>query len=273
MTLLVRDEADILETHLRYHLNNGIDAILITDNGSVDGTRELAADFVGQGVVDVIDEPEQNYAQSEWVTRMAHLAATRFDADGVVHADADEFFVAPSNSLKAAIEHNLRQSFAFRVERMDFVPFNRPEKRSPPEEMVYRKVESLTWKGTPLPPKLIHRSDPDIIVSQGNHNASSVHIKGALPICENILIYHYPIRSYRHFQQKAINGGSAYLANDSANPNMGQRWKTWYQMYLDGQLPDEYTNIQSYSAERLRKALDESELIEDRLLADLLQVQ
>ena len=37
MTLLVRDEEDIVEDHLVYHLNQGVDFVIATDNNSVDG--------------------------------------------------------------------------------------------------------------------------------------------------------------------------------------------------------------------------------------------
>ena len=41
LTLLCRDEADILESMLRFHLAQGVDRIIATDNGSVDGSLEI----------------------------------------------------------------------------------------------------------------------------------------------------------------------------------------------------------------------------------------
>ena len=40
MTLLVRDEEDILDANLRYHLDQGVEHVFVTDNLSADGTRD-----------------------------------------------------------------------------------------------------------------------------------------------------------------------------------------------------------------------------------------
>lgn len=34
MTLLVRNEADVIETNLEYHLAQGVDFVIVTDHGS-----------------------------------------------------------------------------------------------------------------------------------------------------------------------------------------------------------------------------------------------
>ena len=40
MTLLVRDERDILEQHLAFHFAAGVDEVIVTDHASTDGTEE-----------------------------------------------------------------------------------------------------------------------------------------------------------------------------------------------------------------------------------------
>ena len=39
MTLLARDERDIVEQHLAFHLAAGVDLVIVTDHASSDGTR------------------------------------------------------------------------------------------------------------------------------------------------------------------------------------------------------------------------------------------
>ena len=47
MTLPVRDEADIVDCNLAYHLARGVDAVIVTDHRSQDGTRERLEAWAG----------------------------------------------------------------------------------------------------------------------------------------------------------------------------------------------------------------------------------
>ena len=75
LTLLCRDEADILESMLRFHLAQGVDRIIATDNGSVDGSLEILQRFERRGQLTLLQETEQTHDQAVWVTRMARMAA------------------------------------------------------------------------------------------------------------------------------------------------------------------------------------------------------
>ena len=92
MTLLVRDEADIVDEQIAFHLDAGVDFVVATDNRSQDGTTEILERYASEGDLHLIREPGEDLRQSEWVTRMARLAATEFGADWVLNTDADEFW-------------------------------------------------------------------------------------------------------------------------------------------------------------------------------------
>ena len=82
MALKVRDEADVIESNLRFHAGLGVDAFVITDNGSVDGTREILARWERAGLAHVLEREGSFRRQgSEWLTEMARLAATELGAD------------------------------------------------------------------------------------------------------------------------------------------------------------------------------------------------
>ncbi len=103
LALAVRDEVDILEANLDWHFAHGIDAAIVTDNGSVDGTRALLDQLATRLPLVIIDEPVQDMDQSKWSTRMAWLAREAFDADWVLLGDADEFFSPSGGSFADAI--------------------------------------------------------------------------------------------------------------------------------------------------------------------------
>ena len=78
LTVLARDEADIIDAHLSFHLNAGVDFVIATDNASDDGTTEVLESYEREGYLHLIREPAEGLRQGEWVTRMARLAATEF---------------------------------------------------------------------------------------------------------------------------------------------------------------------------------------------------
>ena len=50
MTLLVRNEADIVDAQIAFHLHAGVDFVIATDNGSDDGTIEILERYERAGV-------------------------------------------------------------------------------------------------------------------------------------------------------------------------------------------------------------------------------
>ena len=100
LTVLARDEADVIEANIAFHLNAGVDFVIATDNASQDGTTEILESYAQEGCLHLIREPAEGLRQGEWVTRMARLAAQKFGADWVINSDADEFWWPRGPSLK-----------------------------------------------------------------------------------------------------------------------------------------------------------------------------
>ena len=103
MTLLARDEIDVVDSWLAFHLNAGVDLVIATDNRSQDGTTEVLEEYARSGQVRLIREPGEDLRQDEWVTRMARLAATEYGADWVINSDADEFWWPRGASLSEVL--------------------------------------------------------------------------------------------------------------------------------------------------------------------------
>ena len=61
MTLLVRDEADVVDSHLAFHLNAGVDYVVATDHRSQDGTTEILDRYARDGRLHLIREEDVEY--------------------------------------------------------------------------------------------------------------------------------------------------------------------------------------------------------------------
>ena len=92
MTLLVRDEDEVLEANLDYHLAQGVDFVIVTDHGSSDSTPRILERYRLRGTARVLRVEGHEHHQSRRVTRMARLAAIDYGADWVINNDADEFW-------------------------------------------------------------------------------------------------------------------------------------------------------------------------------------
>lgn len=164
MTLKVRDEEDVLEDNLRYHVAQGVDFFVVTDNGSVDRTPEILRRYQAAGQLHLIEEPARAFEHRArgWVTRMARMAATDFAADWVIHADADEFWWPVGGNLKEVFAGIAEPYGALLAPRPEFV--GRPDAPgSFAERLVVREARSR------LRPKVAHRARPDVRVGRGAH--------------------------------------------------------------------------------------------------------
>lgn len=269
LTLLVRDEIDIIESTLRYHLDAGIDLIIATDNGSVDGTTEVLKRYEKTGRLAYLYEPPSDFSQHTWVTRMARSAYEVYRADWVINGDADEFFMPTHGSLKTALQDVPKEVGVVAIGRHDFVPFERPYQDAPVVEMIYRKRETVGLSGRPRSPKVIHRGVEDIVVEQGNHHATSRHFEAPVFPLSTIELFHYPIRSFPQFESKVRNGGSGYARNIHLHKQVGSHKRYWYSLLVEGKLEEEYQR-HFYDVQRFEASVERADLIKECALRDAL---
>lgn len=266
MTLLVRDELDCIETMLDAHEALGVDFFIVTDNGSVDGTRELLAEFDSAGRLRLIDEPADDYAQSEWVTRMARLAATDHGADWVIHADADECWWPVAGNLVTALASVPDDVFMVGAHRYNFVV--RPEDdRAFHARMRWRRTEPITEAGDRMAIKVCHRANPDVTITMGNHSVEG--LPGAVLDDGRIEILHYSLRTYSQFANKIRRGAAALMNNPTFGPEVGYHWRRAHALQASGELLSEW-DAWTFDDERLAKALASGEIVEDLRLHELM---
>jgi hypothetical protein len=212
MTLLVRDEADIIDAHLAYHLRAGVDFVIATDNRSEDGTTEILERYAADGVVHLLHEHGDDLRQTEWVTRMARMAATDFGADWVVNSDADEFWWPRSGNLKDVLAAMPERYGTVRGAWRIFVP--RPDDERLFAERLTVRLCTPEYHDHPfsVDAKAVHRAREDVRVGRGNHEAFAeglVPLRGWFPI----EVFHFPVRSLEQCIRKYVTQYEALERN------------------------------------------------------------
>lgn len=267
MTLLVRDEEDILVANLEFHRAAGVDHFVVTDNLSEDRTPEILDDYATRGLVTWRRETDDDYSQHRWVTRMAREAATEHGADWVINNDADEFWIAdtgaPPGDLKAVLAEVPAHVDALSVPRVEFL--TRPDGPQPfYDRLLVRFADSVKPDGKRLLPKVLHRARSDIEVVQGNHGVSAPGL-GDTVDADRIEILHAPHRSYAQFANKIEKGGRAYANNAELPTKMGKRWRLLYERWQQGTLEEWYRD-QLVTEDDLAEGLASGRYVEDRRL-------
>lgn len=227
---MARDEADIIEWTV-LHMLRQCDAVIVADNGSTDGTREILDEFALHfGNLHVIDDAEPAYYQSQKMTALAHRAR-EMGATWVVPFDADEMWLArDGRTLRRVLDDLPKSVRVCEADLWDHVA----SAEDPADENPYKRIGWRRAYPASLP-KVAVRSRPDLVIAQGNHSAQfGDDLPGTV---RNLLtIRHLPYRSPEQTLRKIRNGAAAYAVTDLPAAQ-GAHWRQWG-AFSDEQIAD-----------------------------------
>ncbi|MDE1948590.1 MAG: glycosyltransferase family 2 protein [Burkholderiales bacterium] len=240
---MVKNEADLIEAFVRHHLAF-VDLMVVIDNASSDGTREILIALQREGLpVLVFDDPIFGYFQSEKLTHVYRKVVPVFQPDIVYLLDADEFLHAPGReALEQALSGIAPGSMALVPWRTQ-VPTPGASAHAP--RLLADPLGSLPGRRRQEEPtyyKAVIRRDPAqdacLVIEQGNH---SVHLEGgaAVPAArlDGVSLVHLPVRSVDQLSAKVINGWHAYLVKNRhrAEATAGFQWQLLYDRIVHGE--------------------------------------
>jgi hypothetical protein len=274
MTLLVRNEVDMIEANLEYHLAQGVDFVIVTDHGSEDGTSEILREYERMGVVKVIRDEDEGHHQSKRVTHMAEIARLGHGADWVIHNDADEFWWPLVGDLRDVFSSLPLQFGQIQVRRRNFRPRADGEVGEVGEEpfysrLVYREASSLNLSGHALEFKVAHRPHPEVVVAPGNHSIRGADLP-VLPAGEMLEIFHFPMRSYEQFEHKVVQIGLGYEQLPDRSPMVGCDQLALLECHRAGKLREYYDGF-VLDQEALERGLQLGTIVVDRRLEDFMR--
>ena len=270
LTVLARDEADIIDAQIAFHLNVGVDYVIATDNNSHDGTTDVLEAYARERCLHLIREPTEGLRQGEWVTRMARLAAAEHGADWVINADADEFWWPRGCSLKEVLAGIPPHYGIVRAFWRSFVP--RPDDdRFFAERMTVRLAQHapINDPSSVYRPvtKVAHRADPHVVVGRGNHGLVDSHLR-VLTAWHPIEVLHFPLRSRRQWMHKVKLQGNAFTKHIE---RVGTGYHLAGYSALQGGRIDEQFRSLVVEDDAMARGLQEGTLAHDTRVRDVLR--
>lgn len=245
MTLLVRNEADVIRQNIEFHLSRGVDHVIATDNASTDGTTDILEEFARAGHLTLIRERSDDYRQVAWVNRMIALATEKFGQTWLINNDADEFWRPPDNTegrvgnLRDVLRASPSPSVLCRRRNMITWP-DQLDTKAWPEALVWRSTietspnEDELARPQPmqhpffcynLPDKVLVHSRNLVSVAKGCHSAT--FREPVKPIDLGIEIFHYPIRSISEFTNSVKHISRAILRDEDRTPQESSKYVRW----------------------------------------------
>lgn len=223
----VRDEADIIEAVVRW-MATQVDHLLVADNNSADGTREILEGLASDLPLTLRDQPRVGYYQSRHMTALAGLAAKQ-GAEWVVPFDADEIHVTETRERIADVLGRLPDEvLVSEASLFDHVATAAdPDETNPVKRIGWRRSERAALR------KIACRTSPILMIHQGNHSAAYEGVEIVPMVSGHIEVRHFPYRSPEQMVRKALNGREAYEAT-TLSADAGKHWRDYARLVDDG---------------------------------------
>ncbi len=227
----IKNEIDIVEAFVR-HTAALVDAHLILDNGSTDGTSDIFKALAGEGVaIEVVRDSEVGGEDEAILTAMMRRALSAFSADWVLPLDVDEFIGANGRDhLEAELGASPHPALvAWRTYTP--VPADDPLETNPVLRIRHRlQTESAVWEKVLVPAEWAEQG----VLTPGHHDIQmSNRADTRRTRLGSIRLCHFPVRNLSQYAIKVLMGNLWYVARGPERNGLGFHYLAPFRQLLD----------------------------------------
>jgi glycosyltransferase involved in cell wall biosynthesis len=276
---IVRNEIDIIEFCIWHHLDQGLNKIIICDNGSTDGTLELLNLMADKDDRIVVLSNDGPFHQEEIMNKLYDLALSMgcewsvfFDADEIWKSDsglANDLQNLDTDHIEIEVE-NFVQNTSYDLDNIYKNITWKIKDYTLEINNIMAGIESTVeyqWSN-----KFILKVSPNIHVGPGGHYFRYKHLNKTViktgSISQNFKCYQVPVRSYEHLVRKAEHG--VRLMEAGYNPGHGWECQRLgnFLLFDEDQLREEWLCNSTINGRLCRPNESVVNLIEDNYVAD-----
>ena len=224
---MMKNESDILESFIRYHLNI-FDEMIILDNRSTDESVKIIENLQNENLpVILIKDNDSYFNQHEKLSKLLKIAFEEYSADIVCPLDADEFLSSDNENPRKILEM-LDENRYYKIKWKTYIATAEDDSsvKFIPSRITHMRDEKYeTFYKVAVPKKLFLNSNASL--EEGNHELAfeDLQERNKALIIDDLRISHFPLRSIEQCMSKILVGWPNMISKNMENNDLAYHWK------------------------------------------------
>lgn len=222
----IKNEADIIESFVRYH-GEIVDDIFLIENGSTDGTLSILQALKEEGYpITIFDEADTEFDELKFINKYADIVLGSGQIDWLIPIDADEFLYAGGKNPREYME-KWKTDTVYLVMWRTYIWKPDAEAKNgfvPDRFEIYRDEKYESFTKVIIPGNLYGRKS--LLISHGNHDVIGVDVKRERD--DLIKFVHYPIRSKEQFKAQIVVNHIMQMSRFARGKSEAWHWNDMY---------------------------------------------